>query len=767
MTPWLEVLIDPTRVLDDRGGQPSALVAAAFLVRGQVREYQELASARDYPRLGEWPAEDLSGPLALLGALGLQVAGQPSIGLYSRLLADSGAEASVRAAAVVLGAIALGDDDREDAGLEMIRSADVAGNDVVSRGFLLHHQAVHAAYLGDFAGAADLARRVAAEETDDTTRAALTVRYLARRNEYSFRWLMGNLEAPSLERRAGYPVLAESDGPVFDALAAYLETVFKGSFDDPFTRTITFQSEDDVESSLRTALFRSSCMADWNTRLHYQRLLAKYRLLNALGETTMNPEPDFVQLVRAADTDATRRAARTYVRVGPLQPLASAATHVAARTWTDFDIGANFALLASAAPLLSLRDASACATRILVDLDDIVSRRHGTALVSHDAMDAVGAMLPWAGVRVQGLASRTLRAAATAGDAIVLDALPRALRGLKWTALRPSEQEAWLGYVDRHLSTEDAHQRVAAEAAIGISEVRPADAAAAVDRGYQSSRSVLVIALMTDLALPSLVAALPEAIRQVADQVESYRAAAAAGRMTLGGTVNLPLLLGRLLLQRDVRDGWKTLLRFARDSAAPIDERASVLNLLAERREEVPPKRLAMMRGTISPSTLSFPLHGSPEALTGAALRFRASFRDISSSDALNELLGLTTHTSRLARVEAARSLAHLTLVVQREVLFALGLSLAQDADDLVRAGAARFLPRLAPDLSADQREILANRMRALLSEPGETVPLAALHGLRHAREAEAELTAAVRPMIKAMRRRHPSARVRAIAVTA
>lgn len=760
---WLEVLIDPGRLLDERETQPPVVIGAALLVRGQTREYQELAVTSQWPRLGEWPAERLTGPLGLLAALGLQVAGQPSIGPYLRLLAASDVEPTLRSAAVVLAAIALGADDREEAALQLLQTAHAAETDASTRRFLVHHQAIHVAYLGGFADAAELSHRVASEPLDAPTGPDATVSYLAQRNERSFRWSMGSLEVPAVERRSHYPPLAEADAPVFDALAGYLETQFKGSFDDPFARTITFQAEDDVESTLKTALFRARCVGDWNSGVHYQRLLAKYRLLNALGERNVDPGGDFVDLVRAADTEATRRAVRMFVRVGPLPPLAEAARYTAARTWSDFDLGANLALLAAAAPLLSSRDASAATKRVLDDLDDLVGRRHGTALVTHDAMDAIGGMLPWAGMRIQRRASDVLRKASAAGEPIVVDALPRALRGLQWRSLRPQHIRAWLGYVEEHVARVDAHQRVAAEAAKGISAVEPVEVAAAVDRAYQSSRSLLLVALMADLALPSLVPALADATRQIRESVEREMAEASAGRMTLGGAINLPLLLGRLVLQRDDRSGWTTLMAFVRQPASPIDERASVLNLLAEQRDQVPSTRRRMMRGPIPPSTIALPLLGNPESLAGAALRFRVRFGDLSGEAALNELLSLTTHPSRLSRVEAARSLAALTEAVQKDVLFALGLSLAQDADDIVRAAAARFLPRLAPALTNSQRAILGQRMASLLAEPGETVPLAGLHGINDARAARLDLASRVRKPLKDLRH-HPSARVRLVA---
>lgn len=85
---------------------------------------------------------------------------------------------------------------------------------------------------------------------------------------------------------------------------------------------------------------------------------------------------------------------------------------------------------------------------------------------------------------------------------------------------------------------------------------------------------------------------------------------------------------------------------------------------------------------------------------------------------------------------------------------------LAQDADNNVRAHAARILPALLGHLDEGPIRTVIGRLNGLLGEPGEYVPLAALAGLA---ESQRDLAAISPDIQRAFRRlrRHPSARVR------
>jgi hypothetical protein len=759
---WIDLLVDPWRASERDEVAPVELRAAAHLLLGESRKYQEYAAANALPPLGEWPPDVGVGRRRILLALMLQLLGQPgAVPVYRRLLAEDDLDPDLRVATVILAGLALDDVDRPDAALALVANQQARSDDSLARSLLALHEAVYLAELGRFD---DARARVAAVIDDKRTAGPQgTLQYVATLDDVMFSSYQGNWDFRAVQPRGLFPLLARVDAPVFDSLSSYLGSQFKGSFEDPFSQSVVFQSEDPLESSLQTALFRVRCLGDWAATRHYRGLLAKYRLLSTLGRGDRTAAADLALLIRAGDADAAGEAANTIRRVGPLRPLARAVSDAANRPWNDVNVRASLAVVEAGAPLLTRVDAGRVLRRIIAEFDDLVGRRHAGSLVSKETLGAIGALLPSTSAFDNRGASRLLRGDGVDRGPLVAEDLPRAIVALSWQSLGPREQIAWLRFGEAHLVAGDVLFRTASVALRGIAAVRRDEATAILSRAYSQQPSATIVAIMIDLGLAISSKVTQETTRACVRAIDNALAQAAAGRFTMGGGVNWPLLLAQLLLLKDSAAGWRSLRRHIRDPLADIHQRASVLDYLAENRDRIPAERRRRLGSRVPSPTIAFPLLGVPEELQGAALRYRATFSFVGSDEALNGLLALEASTSREARMQAARSLPALVGLVDAEVLLALGLALAQDPDNNVRAWAARFLPALSPQLGEVRGQILGARLETLLSEPGEFVPLAALAGLDRSGSGFAKLPARTRRAARRLRT-HPSVRVRAAA---
>jgi hypothetical protein len=754
---WTELLVDPWTARDKDGEGRRELRGAALLLLGEAREYQEYAQANALPRIGEWPSDQIGGPRRFLSALVLQLMGQPgAVGVYMQLRAEKDLDSDLKVAASILAAVALDEADRPDAALSTITGLEMPSNGALARSLVAVHQSVYLAELDRFSEARDRL----AETRENATDSALleTVRYIATLNDVMLKSLEGIWESTSVDPRYRYPLLARIDAPVFDSLMSYLDAQFKGSFDDPFSQSWVFQSEDPVESSLQNALFRVRCLADFAATRRFRSLIAKYRLISALGGTDIAIAPDLALLIRAGQADPAGRAANTFRRVGPLPSLRVAGEYACSRPWHDVSLQPSLAVISATSSLLRREDVSRCFRRVVDEFDDLVGRRHAGALVSRETLQAIAALLEFASATDHRIASRLLRRAELYGPVVIED-IPRAVRTLAWSSLGSHEIDAWFRFAERHLAPSDPLARIASEALRGIAKVRREATTALLNREYDRAPSPLLVATMIDLELPISSQIAKETIREAIQAIARTRSEIAAGTMTLGGGLNWPLLLARVLLIHEDAAGWRAIGRHIADPVADMHERATLLDFLAANRDQVPQKRRSQFKKRVPAPSLVFPLMGMPEELQGSTLRYLAAFSFVASEEALNQLLSLVASPSREARMQAARTLPNLVDLVRVDVLVALGLSLAQDADNNVRAWAARFLPEMLEHLPDGREAILATRLERLLSEPGEYVPLAALAGLDHVPPGSA-IPRTIRRTIGRLRR-HPSARIR------
>ena len=236
-----------------------------------------------------------------------------AIHLYERARAAS--RNVDRTAATVLQAIALRDtDDLERA--HALVAEDLYGDLSLVEVLILTNQlTLCLAQLGRFEEARESSAR---NVSSGRSQVAKALDHVRRINNVAVRSMLGDWSDPFAPARSSVPLLTQIDADVMDSLTGYVGVQFKGSFNDPFTQSWVFQSEDPVESATQTALVRVGCFGDWGATRNYGATLAKYRLLEGLGAIDRANASDIELLVRSGDGPSAGVSVATFRRVGPV-----------------------------------------------------------------------------------------------------------------------------------------------------------------------------------------------------------------------------------------------------------------------------------------------------------------------------------------------------------------------------------------------------------------------------------------------------------------
>ncbi len=283
MSSWLTLFLAPHTVGRENPRRPIALV-----LEGRFWEYQHEAAERGWPPLGEIATQRGSIEFALLrGLIQHFVTGEDPLPQYRRVATSRRSPATLKTIASILQGIALADDGRQTDAVQILLERDTQLRPGLERALLRLHLATRYAELGEMAralavndSAISILRKVS--RPAETAKA---LRLVANANGWRYSIQLRHVATPPapLSESAW---LSRIDAWRADGLQRSLFDQFEGAVKDATQYTISFQSEDPAEASLRRALLRGECFAAWDALSNVRRELGRYRLLSLVAASS-------------------------------------------------------------------------------------------------------------------------------------------------------------------------------------------------------------------------------------------------------------------------------------------------------------------------------------------------------------------------------------------------------------------------------------------------------------------------------------------------
>lgn len=758
---WLSVLVVPTQVVDKASKASAIERAGAQLVLGRLSQFDALADAEGRTQirgLAAWQPDSPDGQI--LRALGLMASGQ-AVDLNALRVLASNAEFSLDARGVlaVLAGIGWSDAGQPSTGLpEMLGVATAAGAGPL-RGFLSIHMAQRLQESGDEGYALQLNGTVRGDLQPTRTRLARTLDAIARRNEFSLSWAVDRRVLQGTPSSYGIESLAWTDAIAGEGLTQYVDEAFKSFFDNPYTRTVSFGAESQVDGGLRRALFQAELLGDHSACFQFRKLLGRYRLLTRAGQPGLGSLSGFALLRRAGDHEALARSLTVFRAAGPLEVLRAFGNDTVARPWLPTELQADLTTVAAAGIALDATTAGRAFDRLLESLPAILNRRVGGAFLARPAFDGLAAIAPHLDEHRLTRMSAELRAIADGPpDPIVHQSMAGVLHALPWEDLGKAERDRWLRFMRARLAGQDDRLFPARVVAAELLDIERARTKRALIAAFRRTASLWLGELLIHAGpLPRDVAT---RLREAAiASAEGLQARAHQGQFGMGGT---PVggLLGNVVAQDPRRASRNYFVAFVSDPVVPIDERVAALQALLDRPEAFPKWVRTRLGQGVPASTSTMLLLGDPSDLAIANLRLRARFGSLTATEALALTLTFSTSPETQARAVMAQVVDELAVALPEPHIATILLSLARDQVPVVRGYAGRSLAILRftePVLEAARR----GRVSELLREGGEIVPGLTWQGVLIARRRGDPPGEDVRRLASAVATNHLAASVR------
>ena len=767
---WLDVVLDPERITQGKrkANKDRERFGAALLLEGRLLDYLREAESGQLPQLGEVREGKVSAPRALLATLGLQFRGDPQAATkYSELAGSDQASSDLRTAAAVLAGIALSDAGNRREAVDLLTQRHSGAESDLERVLLSIHIGTRYAELGDLARAIENTSR--AIDLDHKQRRSREYRtallIVAEHNLWRFQAMRGVIGFAELTPRSTSRILSRFDSSVSQGLESYLNKLFDGSFRDPYTFTISFQSEDPVEGRLLGGLLRAEIFADWDLLTRARKMLGRYRLLAAVGRPERQPESGFHLLRRAADNDGIKGAARLYLKVGPLEPLRQVSETVAMTVWAPSEEPANLTLLMETADVIRPEPAGKALGQLTASLNSRVEL--SVSSVPWGLVGAIGSLVQVADKASKDTVAGTLlHVALGSPDPALMQDVASVLRLVDWDQVDAGLRSQWVDYVRNYLLAKDDRLFVAQAAAVALSGSNAEGVRDVLAAVYSQEPSLRLGALLVQAGYPLNLEIAAKISEQAVGSLVATRTEAAAGQYSLGSSTDVPAMLAWLLTEVDGLAGWTALLDFLLDRRVAGLHKIRAFDLLASRRDRIPQaERRRLVHELPSFSTAEDrPMFASPEIVTGAALRLAIAVGALDSSQTLAGILALAAEPAAIGRIEAARSLSYAVDERSDDALVTLALTLAQDVHHDVRAAAAHSLTRIGARAGEYLGDLVRERIITLLNEPGVAVPRATLEGLFQAVEQGEQLDQRIIVKVRNLSERHLSVGVRAAA---
>jgi hypothetical protein len=729
MNAWFEPLFEPSPLVKqsqgDKPGDPR--VGLALLLEAQFRLYRAIAGDAGWPTLGE-PADTKSDAGShLLAAVGLHVLGNPAAEDEYRRAARS-RRGDLKTIATVLLGTYLRDIGRPAEASALLRERQERVTEPLDRLFIGIHLGVRAAERGDWASAVALTRAaVKLGAGAQPTRWRALLRWIADYNVYAFNLRLGRIANPfGLRPRSEIPSLLRNDSLLAGGLAVYLERQFDATFEDPYSRTLSFRAEDSTETQLQAAVLRGDWLGSWSDRLASSQLLGRYQLMSA-SVSNAAVSPASLELLRfAGDEKGLRLAAHAASRMGPLAPV-SAATSALVSNW-QFGASpiASLTLLAEGADSLS-DDALAVASSRMISEPRLFVEAWSHAPA---ALGAIAKSAPDSSqTEIASFVMDLIRA--NPENPGLVQGLLRTIDSVRWEVVAPAISDDWFRHATSAYPAGGDQQLLAVQVLSSLSIARSSEVSDFVIKAFCEKPDLVGVELIARAATHVSRDVRRRVSSVIAEALAASRAQAARGAWSLGGLDEAALSVNLISRGMATADLWDPLVAFLLDPAVAADEKTRALMMLASSQVRLP----NVVRSLLSESVAEIGgtqhhFSGASDAFDAAKLQLGLRLGVFRRAEALARLLTLATG-SPYQRIQCALTLAKAERRIGAGPCATLVLQFAADEHHEVRAAAARALPTLrlvhAPD---ELSELVVARMREQLAEQGTIVPLAALAGL-------------------------------------
>jgi hypothetical protein len=761
MFDWLGLFLAPQSIRPENPLRPLALI-----LDGRFWEYQHEAPERGWPSLGSGAHEKGSIEVEFLQGLNQHLlTDEDPLPQYRRVAESRRSPGPLKTLTAVLEAIVLADNGRQEAAIGILLQRDTKLKPGLERALLRLHLAMRYAEVGD------MSRALAVNDTvisilsrySQEVEANKALNLVAGANRWRYSAALRQMLPPpnSLLESAW---LSRIDALRADGLQRNLFDQFEGAVADATVHTVSWQSEDQVEASLRRALLRAECFAAWDVLTDVRRELGRYRLLALVAAPARQPDSGFHLLRRAGDEDGLRRAARLYLQLGPLSPLARVgAEFVALETWPPGEVRPIAALLAVSAQVLDSNTVAAALNRVSALIRATDTTRIEWAVT--DALLVAAANL--AQVASDRQQTELARSILTLVGRPHLEPLVARLRDclgtIQWNIVEMEVRDMFSQTAVR-LAEEPSSSSLGLTLCQALARTDP-HCAEVLQRAFRL-RPTLELGAMLIGAGVSLAEHDNLRLAQACDvRMKEISAAAFTHQFHLY-SVDAAVIMAVLATSNvNTPESWESLSTFLVDPNIPAEMKAAALQVLTERIDKAPLSVRSALElvtlSVLSQRTTEPSFFDSPLAARGAFLRFALAAGIVSPADALIHLLALASDADPRGRIEAAESLGSAIGVKPDLAVITLAVSLTQDQNHQVRAAAGRALAELSWVEAGPLRGVVRERLRALLKESGALVPRATAEGILQAALKGTKPEPTVVDTLRAIARTHPARAVR------
>jgi hypothetical protein len=728
-TRWVRTMIAPDEVVRDRTTTVERR-GFAYLLAGRFIEYLHLAEEQNLPKFGSVHYESPSRSQSLLEALALYLGNDSSAIDRFRALGAAG-KGDLRTAANVLASIALADNFDPASAVDVLETELRQTQSALSRAVVLLHLGVREAELGRPDNAITYtarAAKAAARLPRSDASGALSV--VAQANLWRYSAMTGKLGTRSVLNRQSSPVLVSVDALRLDGLETYIDDHIEASLRDPSVVHISFRSVDTTDARLTGALLRCECLGDWDSLGAVRKILGRYRLLTSVGVAERQPDAAFYMLRRAGDAKGIEAGVRTYMRMGPLQPLQRLASVTADTPWLIPEWRAVLSILEETAEVMPQSSADRAIARLVERALNDLSL--GRGMDFFNAMDAMRALVQVCTPALASMAaSQLLNVAGTATDSVTLQSIGKVADVIDWTRIDAAVIDRWMAYVSEHLSEVSDQGYLAGRAAGGLSRVRSVGIKEVALQTFDKRSTLATATLLLEMG-----ARLPlrtrEAVCELAmSDLGRITDEAAKGQVSFGRTTDAAAVLTVMLTRYRNLKGWPDLVRFITDPRIAWTDRLGAYRLLCSKPLSIPSReRKILTKYVATEPDVSSHMFVDSAQVRGEMLSVAVQLSALNPSELLARTLSLATEPRPQSRIAAAQVLASALQKRPSQPLVTLALSLAQDAHYEVRAAAGAAIASIRLDGVTPLSELLRVRVLSLVTDPGTAAPRAILGAL-------------------------------------
>lgn len=532
----------------------------------------------------------------------------------------------------------------------------------------------------------------------------------------------------------------------------------KEHFDQRFAATVQRRHipfGDPVDTPISATLLHEELIGDVNGVGVDRELLGRTRALKS-SEWSLS---EAVRLLRQAEARQPLGDVLRWIRAdGPADVLRGAATHILQRQQGTPITRSDVMVVSSSAELLTDKQLDV-AIRLVDSYRSLPGQRlaretsAASWVATQVSWEALSRLLPGSGL--DDSVASTVRSAldVRAPGSELYGPLVEVVSSIDWDNVSDSQCQSWLQWVEKHRSSEQYPVN-----SVILDEIRGV------------GRHVDVLDRPTGLELGVRIAfehahgiEPPESeVRAVSatcrSRLDTIRRSAAEGSFGFGG-INAAELSAAMISEFKAFELWEPLGAFLADPKVNGSDKAPALDRLTRDFDQLPDDFLGQFKDVnslIHVRTVD-PFEQESLPISGAALRFLASFGLSRQEDLMDGLAQLAGIGRVDAKVEAARSVRGIAAKSSGDAwAWILLLQLSHDTDPVVRGEAGRALAASQRDITELKRPV-TRRLVQLLQSRGILLPLLVIKGL----EESSEVSTALLDVVARVSRSHLARTVR------